>query len=85
MNTLSPKTLVNSVAPWLSKKKDKSPDVSGCYQKCKLKYVKNIFCVNQLSFVKPLTNVPTAASNLPVGARLQTFRKLGWIWVPVRK
>ena len=35
--------------------------------------MKDVFCVNQLSFVKPVTNVQTAASNLAVGARLQSF------------
>ena len=47
--------------------------MSGCYQKCKLKYVKDVFCVDQLSFVKSETNMQHAASNLPVGARLQNF------------
>ena len=80
MNTLSSKTLVNSVvinpvltAPGLSQKKDISPDVLGCYQKLKLKYVKDVFCVDQLSLVKPITNVQHGASNLLVGARLQNF------------
>ena len=67
--------VVNPVltAPGLSQKNDISPGVSGCYQESKLKYVKNIFCVDQLSFVKPVTNVPTVASNLPLAARLQNF------------
>ena len=80
VNSLLPKIFVNSVvvnpvltAPGLSQKKDVSPGVSGCYQKCKLKYVKDVFCVNQLSFVKPVTNLQLAASNLPVGARLQNY------------
>ena len=79
--------LVNPVLtpPGLLQKKDISPGMSGCYQKVKLKYVKHVSCVDQLSFVKPLTNVQHAISNLPVGARLQTFRKLGKTWVPVRK
>ena len=79
MNIFPSKTLANSVvvypvlaAPRLSQKKDRSRGVSGCYQKCKLKYVKDVFCV-QLSFVKPVTNVQHAASNLHVGARLQNF------------
>ena len=56
----------------LSQKKDVSPIiVKHCKEK--LIYVKNVFCVNQLSFVKPLTNVLHAAPNLPVGARLQNF------------
>ena len=79
MNIFPSKTLANSVvvfpvltAPRLSQKKDISPGMSGCYQKCKLKYVKDVFCV-QLSFVKPVTNLQHAVSNLPVGARLQNF------------
>ena len=39
----------------------------------KLKYVKGASCVPQLSCVKPGTNVKNAASNPPVGARLQNF------------
>ena len=80
LNSLFQKTLVNSVvvnpvltAPRLSQKKDISPSMSGCYQKYKLKYVKDVFCVDQFSFVKPVTNVQIAASNLPVGARLQNY------------
>ena len=37
--------------------------------------MKNVSCIDQLSFVKHVTNVPTVASNLPVGARLQNFWK----------
>ena len=33
-------------APGLSKKKDVSAGMSGCYQKCRIKYVKDVFCVN---------------------------------------
>ena len=33
--------------------------------------MKDVFCVDQLSFVKPVTNVQHAASNLPVRARVQ--------------
>ena len=80
INSHVSKTLVNSLvvnpvltAPGLSQKKDINPGVSSSYQEVKLKYVKDVFCVDQLSFVKPVTNVPTVASNLPVGARLQYF------------
>ena len=80
MNNLSQRTVVNSVvvnpvptAPRLSQKKAASPGVSGCYKNCKLKYVKDVFCVDQLSFVKPVTNVQHAASNLPVPSRLQNY------------
>ena len=37
--------------------------------------MKDTFCVDQLSFVKHVTNVPTVVSNLPVGARLQNCWK----------
>ena len=57
MNTRLSKTLVNSsvvnpilTAPGLSQ--DINPGVSGCYQNVKLKYVKHISCVDQLSFVE---------------------------------
>ena len=32
-------------------------------------------CVNQLSFVKHVTNVPAVVLNMPAGARLQKFWK----------
>ena len=61
--TMNSLTHVNSLvvnpvlnAPGLSQKKDTSPGVSGCSQEVKLKYVKDVFCVDQLSFVKPVTN-----------------------------
>ena len=88
MNSLSSKTLVNFfvvnlviTASRLSQKKDISPGVSGCYQESKLKYVKDVFCIDQLSFVKPVTSVQYAVFT----CRGQTFGKPGWIWVPVRK
>ena len=43
-----------------------APGVAECYQESKLKYVKDVFCVDQLSFVKPVTNVQHAVSTLPV-------------------
>ena len=46
-----------------------------CCNQRKLKYVKDVSCVHQLSFVKHVTNVPTVTSNLPVGSRLQNFWK----------
>ena len=52
-------------------KKDVSPVVANCYQK--LKYVKDFSCVAQLSFAKPVINVPTVVLDLPVGARLHKF------------
>ena len=35
--------------------------------------MKGVSCVTQLSCVRPVTNVKNVASNLPVGARLQSF------------
>ena len=35
--------------------------------------MKSVSCVTQLSCVKPVTNVRNAASNLPVGPRLQNY------------
>ena len=40
---------------------------------CKLKSVKSVSCVTQLSCVQPVTNVKNVVSNLPVGARLQNY------------
>ena len=55
-----------------SQKKDITPVIVNCH-KTELKYVKDVSCVDQLSFVRPVTNVPTDAIDLPVGARLQQF------------
>ena len=61
-------------APGHSQKRELSPGSAGChYRNCKLKSVKSVSCVTQLSFVQPVTNVKNAAPNLPVGARLQNF------------
>ena len=76
LNTLVnfPVVKVAHTATGPSQRKDVSPGVADCYHKeYKLKYVKSVFCVIQLSCVKPVTNVPNVASNLPVGARLQNF------------
>ena len=52
---------------------------AGCqYKDQKLKYVKSVSCITQLSYVKPVASVKNVASNLPVGARLQNFWKT-WI------
>ena len=63
-----------------SQKKDVSPVIVPNYKE-KLKYVKGVSCVTQLSCVQPVTNVKNAAQNLPAGARLQNFwqtwRELG--------
>ena len=62
-------------APGHSQKRELSPRSPVCHVQtdCKLKYVKGVSCVTQLSCVKPVTNVKNVASNLPVGARLQNF------------
>ena len=63
-------------APGLSQKKEVSPGSAGCFshqKNFKIKSVKGASCVTLLSFVKPVTNVKNAASNPPVGARLQNF------------
>ena len=79
MNTFVKSRVVKSVysAPGHSQKKEISPGSAGChYQKeYKLKYVKVVSCVAQLSCVKPVTNVKNAASNLPVGETLQNYFK----------
>ena len=65
--------VVHSV-PGHSQKRELSPGSAGCYSRnYKLKYVKSVSCVTQLSCVQPVTNVRNAAPNLPVGARLQNF------------
>ena len=56
-------------------KKELSPGSAGYLIKNKLKYVKGASCVTQLSCVNPVTNVQSVVTNLPVGARLQTFWK----------
>ena len=62
-------------APRLSQRKDLSPGLADCYHQtnCKLKYVKSVSCVTQLSCVNPVTNVMNVALYLPVGARLQNY------------
>ena len=83
-----PQTLVNPVlsnvkshvvpnahtVPGHSQKKDLSPGPVDCiYRKYILKSVKSVSCVIPLSCVQPATSVKHAASNPPVGARLQNF------------
>ena len=73
-------------APGHSQKRELSPGSAGCnYKSCKLKSVKTVSCVTQLSCILPVTNVKNAEPNLPVGSRLQNFGKLGWIWEQVQK
>ena len=65
-----------SYCPRALTKKELSPGVADCYQiQEKLKYVKGASCVTQLPCVKPVTNIPSVVTNLPVGARLQNFWK----------
>ena len=83
--TLSQENILNTVkchvvkvvysAPGHSQKRELSPGSAACYlqRNHKLKYVKSASCVTQLSCVQPVTNLQTAAQNLPVGARLQNF------------
>ena len=69
--------VVNRVctAPGHSQKKEVSPGWPVCHVKkdYKLKSVKGASCVIQLCCVNPVTNVKLAATNLPVGPRLQNF------------
>ena len=44
-----------------------------CQSISEINHVKDVSCVDHLSFVKIVTNVPTVVTNLPVGARLQQF------------
>ena len=62
-------------APGHSQKREISPGSADCHfqKENKLNYVKSVSCVTQLCCVKPVTNVKTATSNLPVGARLQNY------------
>ena len=61
-------------APGHSQKRELSPGSAGCHCKSyKLKSVKSVSCVTQLSCVQPVTYVKNAAPDLPIGARLQNF------------
>ena len=46
-----------------------------CHNYTEIKYVKDFFCVGHLSSVNLVTNAPTLAIDLPVGARLHPFWK----------
>ena len=74
MNTFVKPHVVNVVrtVPGHSQKKEISPGSAGCYYQkgYKLKYVKGVSCVTQLSCVKPVTSVKNAVSNLPVGGEI---------------
>ena len=74
LNAKHPVVFHVSSAPGHSQKKELSPGQAECYPKsCSLKSVKSVSCVTQLSCVHHAINVQNAASNLPVGARLQNF------------
>ena len=74
LNVKLPVVPLVTTAPGQSQKKDLSPGPVNClYKECKLKSVKSVSCVTQLSCVNPVTNVPNVAPNLAVGARLQNF------------
>ena len=60
--------------PGHSQKRDLSPGSAGChYKDHKLRYVKSVSCVTELSCVSPAINVKNAAQNLPVGARFENY------------
>ena len=74
LNVNFPVVQVAITAPRHSQKKDLSPGPADChYKECKLKSVKSVSCVTQLSCVNPVSNVRKAVLNMPVGARLQNF------------
>ena len=77
LNVKFPVVQVATSAPGHSHKKDLSPGPADChYKKCKLKSVKTVSCVTQLSCVNTVSNVRNA---------VLIFGKLGWIWGPVPK
>ena len=66
-------------APGHSQKKEITPWRADCqFKNQKLKSVKSVSCVTQLSYVQPVTCAPNVVSNLPVGARLQSFWEI-WL------
>ena len=75
ISNVKPHVVTNAhTVPGHSQKKEISPGPVDCT--CKnytLKSVKSVFCVIPLSCVQSATSVKHAASNLPVGARLQNF------------
>ena len=82
LNVKLPVVHLVTTVPGQSQKKDLSPGPVNCqYKECKLKSVKSVSCVTQLSCVNPVTNVPNVAPNLAVGARLQNFWKT-WLDLP---
>ena len=64
-------------APGHSQKRELSPGWAECQSKVchKLKYVKPVSCVTQLSCVQPVKTAQNVVNDQPVGARLQIFWK----------
>ena len=67
-----------------SQKKDVSPIVVNCFQQKELKYMKDVSCVTQLSFVKPVTNVQAESfwktgEALGAGPKVLNIFKQGYI------
>ena len=68
-------------APGHSQKKEVSPGRADCqYKDQKLKFVKGVSCVTQLFCAQPVTCAQNVVSDLPVGARLQSFWKT-WMYL----
>ena len=55
----------------MPQKKSINPDI--VYRQ-EIKYMNDVSCVDHLSSIKSVTNVPVVAPDLPVGARLHQFR-----------
>ena len=53
----------------------KGINLNYCHKHTDIKYVEDVYCVGHLSSVNLVTNVPTAAIDLPVAARLYRFWK----------
>ena len=73
-------------APGYSQKRELSLGWAECQSKVchKLKYVKPVSCVTQLSCVQPVKTVQNVVNDQPVGARLQNFWKT-WKIVQILK
>ena len=68
-------------APGLSQKKEVSPGRADCqYKNQKLKFVKGVSCVTQLFCAQPVTCAQNVVSDLPVGARPQSFWRT-WMYL----
>ena len=52
-----------------------------CHNYSEIKYLKDVSCVGHFSSVNLVTNIPTVAIDLPVGAKLHQFwKKIGKPW-----